>query len=101
VRNCSADEGGPLGTGVQELVSNHLRRLWSRAMVVSAEGKGSAMTGSGDRQEEDRKGTTDEVSKTLLDDGQNRGWYVPRDELRRYLFTGGVASGMRGGLSLP
>ncbi len=24
-----------------------------------------------------------------------------RDELRRYLFTGGVASGMRGGLSLP
>ena len=24
-----------------------------------------------------------------------------RDELRRDLFTGGVASGMRGGLSLP
>ena len=24
-----------------------------------------------------------------------------RDELRRYRFTGGVASGMRGGLSLP
>ena len=24
-----------------------------------------------------------------------------RDEFRRYLFTGGAASGMRGGLSLP
>ena len=26
---------------------------------------------------------------------------LPRDKLRRNLFTGGVASGMRGGLSLP
>ena len=26
---------------------------------------------------------------------------VLRDEFRRYLFTGGVASGMRSGLSLP
>ncbi len=64
MRNCSTDEGGPLGIGLQEPVSNHLRRLWSKAMVVSAEGKGLAMTGSGNRQEEDRKGTTDEVSKT-------------------------------------
>ena len=64
MRNCSIDEGGPLGTGLQELVSNHLWRLWSKAMVVSAEGKGLALTGSGDRQEEDRKGTTDEVSKS-------------------------------------
>ena len=61
--NYSTDEGGPLGTGLQEQVPNHLRRLWSKAMVVSTEGKGSARTGSGDRQEEDRKGTTIEVSK--------------------------------------
>jgi len=33
-------------------------------MVVSTEGKGLAKTRSGDRQEEDRKGTTMEVSKT-------------------------------------
>jgi hypothetical protein len=39
---CSTDEGRPLGTGLQEQVSNHLRRLWSKAMVVSAEGKGLA-----------------------------------------------------------
>jgi hypothetical protein len=32
-------------------------------MVVNAEGKGLARTRSGDRQEEDRKGTTVEVSK--------------------------------------
>ena len=36
VRNCLTDEGGPFGTGLQELISNHLRRLWSKAMVVSA-----------------------------------------------------------------
>jgi hypothetical protein len=30
---------------------------------VSTEGKGPGRTGSGDWQEEDRKGTTDDVSK--------------------------------------
>jgi hypothetical protein len=63
VRNCLTDEGRPLGTGLQGQVPNHLRRLWSKAMVVSTEGKGLARTRSGDRQEEDRKGTTMEVSK--------------------------------------
>src|SRR5207248_935471 len=63
VCNCLIDEGRPLGTGLQEQVPNHLRRLWSKAMVVSAEGKGPGRTGSGDRQKEDRKGTTDDVSK--------------------------------------
>ena len=63
VRNCLTDEGGPLGTDLQEQVPNHLRRLWSKATVVNAKGKGPENTGSGDRQEEDRKGTTIEVSK--------------------------------------
>jgi hypothetical protein len=63
VCNCSTDEGRPLGTGLQERVPNHLRRLWSKAMVVSTEGKGLERTRSGDWQEEDRKGTTDDVSK--------------------------------------
>ena len=43
----------------------HLCRLWPKAMVVSAEGKGLALTGSGIRQEEDPKGTTVEVSKAI------------------------------------
>ena len=63
VRNCLTDEGRPLGVGLQEQTPNHLRRLWPKATVVNAEGKGSDITGSGDRQEEDRKGITDEVSK--------------------------------------
>jgi hypothetical protein len=63
VRNCLTDEGRPLGTGLQGQVPNRLRRLWTKAMVVSTEGKGLARTRSGDRQEEDRKGTTMEVSK--------------------------------------
>jgi hypothetical protein len=71
VRNCLTDEGRPLGTGLQERVPNHLRRLWSKALVVNAEGKGLEITGSGDRQEEDRKGTTAEVSKA------NRRWSKP------------------------
>ena len=61
--NCLTDEGRPLGTGLQEQVPNHLRRLWSKAMVVRAEGKGLERTRSGDGQKEDRKGTTDDVSK--------------------------------------
>ena len=63
VRNCFTDEGGPLGTGLQEQVPNHLWRLWAKAMVVSADGKGLERTRSGDWQEEDCKGTTDDVSK--------------------------------------
>src|SRR5882724_12597620 len=74
-RNCLTDEGGPLGIGLQEQVPNHLRRLWSKAMVVNAEGKGLATTRSGDRQEEDRKGTTAEVSKPYRR-CQNRGGLV-------------------------
>ena len=61
--NCLIDEGRPLGTGLQEQVPNRLRRLWSKAVVVSTKGKGLGRTRSGDGQEEDRKGTTDEVSK--------------------------------------
>src|SRR5450631_3773751 len=72
VRNCLTDEGRPLEVGLQERTSNHLRRLWPKAMVVSAKGKGPALTGSGIRQEEDRKGTTVEVSKAIRR-CQNRG----------------------------
>ena len=71
-RNCKSDEGWPLGISLQERVPNHLRRLWSKAMVVNAEGKGPASTGSGVRQEEDCKETTVEVSKPIRR-CQNRG----------------------------
>ena len=37
--NCVKDEGGPLGAGLQEQASNHLKLLWSRARVVSIKEK--------------------------------------------------------------
>ena len=33
------DGGGPSGAALQEEASNHLKLLWSRAMVVSVEEK--------------------------------------------------------------
>src|SRR5215471_7481834 len=101
VRNCLTDEGRPLGVGLQEQAPNHLRRLWPKATVVSAEGKGSDVTGSGDGQEEDRKGTTAEVSKVFRRCPKPRSYCCRGTKLRRHLLTGGAASGMRGGLSLP
>ena len=83
--NCLIDEGRPLGTGWQEQVPNHLRRLWSKARVVSTEGKGLGRTRSGDWQEEDRKGTTDDVSKADRR-CRNRGESLLRDKLWRGLF---------------
>jgi len=37
VRNCSTDEGRPLGIGLQEQVPNPLRRLCSKGKVVNRE----------------------------------------------------------------
>jgi len=53
----------PLGAGLQEQASNHLKLLWSKALVVSVEGKGMAKTVSGEDQGDERKRTIDEVSK--------------------------------------
>ena len=39
MRNCTKDEGGPLGAGLQEQASNHLKLLRSKALVVSVEEK--------------------------------------------------------------
>ena len=72
MRNCLTDEGGPLGTGLQERVSNHLRRLWLNAMVVSAEGKGSARPGQVSGKKRTERKTTVEVSKPIKR-CQNRG----------------------------
>ncbi len=38
-RGCTEDEGRPLGVGLQEQASKHLKLLWSKAMVVSVEEK--------------------------------------------------------------
>ncbi len=69
------DEGRPLGIGLQEQVPNHLRRLWPKAMVVNAEGKGSDLPG----QVTGKKRTAKEPllkCRKYIDDGQNRGVIV-------------------------
>ncbi|HDR14078.1 MAG TPA: hypothetical protein ENN79_01045 [Desulfobacteraceae bacterium] len=38
-RGCTRDEGRPLGVGLEEQAPNHLKLLWSKAMVVSVEEK--------------------------------------------------------------
>jgi hypothetical protein len=101
VRDCLTDEGRPLGIGLQEQIPNHLRRLWPKGYGRERGRKRPGLTGSGVRQEEDRKETTVEVSKPTSDDVKTAALLLLRDKLRRYLFTGGAASGMRGGLGLP
>jgi hypothetical protein len=48
---------------LQEQASNHLKLLWSKAMVVSVEEKAWQRIMSGGVQGDERKRTTDEVSK--------------------------------------
>ncbi len=59
---CIRDEGGPLGTGVQAQVPNHLKLRWSKARVVSVQEK-ARENSSGEGQGDERKRTTDDVSK--------------------------------------
>lgn len=49
------DEGRPLGIGLQELVPNRFKLHWSRAIVVSVDGKGKALILPGVDQEDERK----------------------------------------------
>ena len=42
-RNCTEDEGRPFEAALQKEASNHLKRLWSKGMVVSVEEKAHKM----------------------------------------------------------
>ena len=65
VRNCTRDEGRSLGVGLQEQAPNHLKLRWLRARVVSVKDKSWLKTVAGEVQGDERKRTTDEVSKQL------------------------------------
>ena len=93
-RGCTRDEGRPLGVSLQEQTSNHLKLLWLSVRVVSVEGKGRATTLSGEVQGDERKRTTDEVSKTK---GRRRNWGLTllQDKSRGNLFTAWAASGIK------
>ena len=53
----------PLGAALQEEAPNHLKLLWSKAMVVSVKEKARHKTVSGADQGVECERTTDEVSK--------------------------------------
>jgi hypothetical protein len=63
VRNCARDEGRSLGVGLQEQAPNHLKLRWLRARVVSIKEKSRRKIAAGMGQGDERKRTTDEVSK--------------------------------------
>jgi hypothetical protein len=64
-RNYAKDEGKPLGAGLQEQASNHLKLHRSRAVVVSVREKSRQRILAGTNQGDERKPTSDEVSKLL------------------------------------
>ena len=57
------DEGGPLGIGLQDLISNYVELLWLRVMVVSVNEKASMKT-SCMQWKDERKSTADDISKS-------------------------------------
>ena len=64
-RSCMKDESRSLGVGLQEQASNHLKLHWLRAIVVSVKEKALHRIVSGEDQRDERKRTTDEVSKRI------------------------------------
>jgi len=61
--NCVRDEGSPLGAGLQEQASNHLKLLWLRARVVSVKEKSWLRIMAGEDQGDEQQRTTYEASK--------------------------------------
>ena len=88
---CIRDGGRPSGAGLQELAPNHLKLQRSQADVGSGQEK-AGYRSSGVDQEDERKGTAEDVSKA---EGrrQNRGESFPREQSGRALLTAQMASG--------
>jgi len=63
VHNCTRDGGGPLGIGLQEQTSNHLKPQQLKAAVVSVKEKSWLKTVASEVQGDERPRTTDEVAK--------------------------------------
>ena len=88
------DEGRPLEAGMQVQASNRPELLWSRAMVVSVEGKGAARP----RQVRTMKTNANEplmMCRKRMEGVETGVESQPRDKPSGYLPTGWVASGMK------
>lgn len=62
VRNCTRDEGGPLGVGLQEQ-AQATSSCAGKSRVVSVKEKSRLKIAAGRDQGDEHKRTTDEVSK--------------------------------------
>ena len=90
---CMRDEGGPLGTRVQAQVPNHLKLRWSKARVVSVQGKVRRT-----RQVRVKETSGSEPLMTCRkgrDDVKTGRELLAQEKPGRNLFTGQAASGMK------
>ena len=90
---CMRDEGGPLGTRVQAQVPNHLKLRWSKARVVSVQGKARRT-----RQVRVKETSGSEPLMTCRkgrDDVKTGKELLAQEKPGRNLFTGQAASGMK------
>jgi len=77
---------GPPGVGLQEQAPNHLKLRWLKARVVSVKEKSRQKIVAGEDQGDERKRTTDEVSK--INRRRQNWWPTQRqDKFRGNLFT--------------
>jgi len=92
VRNCTKDEGRPFGAGLQEPAPNHLKLLWSKAMVVSVEEKAHKMCQvwikkmSASEPRATCRNVKDDIKTRVV----SRSW----DKLGSYLLTDRAVSGI-------
>ena len=92
MRNCTKDEGRPFEAILQGKASNHLKLLWSKAMVVSVEEKAHKMCQVWIKKmsESEPRETCRNVKDDIRTRVASRSW----DELGGYLLTVRVVSGI-------
>ena len=79
---------------LQGEAANHRKLLRSRAVVVSVCGKVAPLSAAGVGQEDERKRSTDDVSKSALEDIETVLDETARDEPGGSLLIGQVVSGV-------
>ena len=83
MRNCTKDEGRPFEAVLQGKASNHLKLLWSKAMVVSVEEKAHKMCQV--RTKKMSESEPRETCRNVKDDIRTRVASRSWDELGGYL----------------
>ena len=93
MRNCTKDEGGPLGAGLQEQASNRLKLHWLSASVVSVKEKarrGLCQVSIKETRESDPL----LKCRKRRDDVKTGGKSLTQDKSKGNLFSAWTASGM-------